>query len=96
MTGEVDTTFSILEIEKCISPVGGRPAIEAEASGEGSYMDEELEQLKVSVGLETVQLGSIGAYHYRVSESPNNISTCSIIANGGPRVSDMAMVVSFI
>ena len=60
--------------------------IESEASGEGSYMDEDLENLKVSTGLDTVQLGSIGVYHYRVSDSPSNISTVSIIVNGGPKV----------
>lgn len=56
-------------------------------TGEGSYMDDELEQLKVACGLETAQLGSVGVYHFRVSDSPNNISTCSVISNGGPRVS---------
>ena len=54
--------------------------------GEGSYMDEDLELLKVAAGLETVQLGSIGVYHYRLSDSARNVSTCSIISKPGPRV----------
>ncbi|ELT90741.1 hypothetical protein CAPTEDRAFT_219540 [Capitella teleta] len=82
---EVDHMFQITEVEKCVSPIASRPAIENESQGEGSYMDDELEQLKVACGLETAQLGSVGVYHFRVSDSPNNISTCSVISNGGPR-----------
>ena len=49
-------------------------------------MDEDLELLKVAAGLETVQLGSIGVYHYRLSDSARNVSTCSIVSKPGPRV----------
>ena len=31
--------FQIMEIEKCVSPVGGRPAIENEAQGEQPLND---------------------------------------------------------
>jgi len=51
-------------------------------------MDEDLELLKVAAGLETVQLGSIGVYHYRLSDSARNVSTCSIISKPGPRVGE--------
>ncbi len=50
-------------------------------------MDEELEALKVQAELDTIQLGSIGCYHYKLSDSANNMSTCSIVVQGGPRVS---------
>ena len=38
VTEEVNRTFSIMEVEKCISPVGGRPAIENEAAGRCSVV----------------------------------------------------------
>ena len=49
-------------------------------------MDEHVERLKTTIGIDTVQLGSIGVYHYRLSDSTTGLSTCSIIANSGPRV----------
>ena len=49
-------------------------------------MDEHIERLKTTIGIDTVQLGSIGVYHYRLSDTTSGLSTCSIIANSGPRV----------
>ncbi|KAK2161587.1 hypothetical protein LSH36_114g03020 [Paralvinella palmiformis] len=74
-----------MEVEKCISPIGGRLAIENEAAGEGSYTDQTLERLKFDTGLETVQAASIGVYHYKVVEGGQSFSTCTIVSRGGPK-----------
>ncbi len=49
-------------------------------------MDEHVGRLKTTIGIDSVQLASIGVYHYRLSDSTTGLSTCSIIANSGPRV----------
>ena len=50
-------------------------------------MDEQVERQKTTIGIDTVQLGSIGVYHYRLNGLNTGLSTCSVIANSGPRVS---------
>ena len=49
-------------------------------------MDEDIEHLKVTAGLETVQLGSVGAQHFNLSGSPSNMATFSVITQPGPKV----------
>ena len=50
-------------------------------------MDEDLEHIKVETGLDTVQPANIGVYHYRVSNQAAVLSTCSVVVQGGHRVS---------
>lgn len=61
--------------------------------GEGSYTDQTLERLKFDTGLETVQAASIGVYHYKVVESGQSFSTCTIISRGGPKVGNIVLFI---
>ena len=49
-------------------------------------MDEELEQMKLMVELDTIQLGSIGCYHFKLSDTAVAMSSFSVNVQGGPRV----------
>lgn len=55
-------------------------------TGQWQYMDEEAAKLCTRLGLATVQYSTVGVYHYRVTETRNAISTCSVIVNPGPKV----------
>ena len=60
---------------------------------ENSYMDVELQRLKVAAGVETVNLQGTGVYHYRLSDSVKNVSTCSVVSSPGQRVGGTLVVV---
>ena len=49
-------------------------------------MDNELQRLKVACGVETMALQGTGVYHFRLSDSVKNVSTCSIVSSPGQRV----------
>ncbi len=70
------------------------PHLSLQISGEGSYMDEQVERQKTTIGIDTVQLGSIGVYHYRLNGLNTGLSTCSVIANSGPRVSNLDFILN--
>ena len=52
-----------------------------------NYMDNELQRLKVASGVETLILQGTGVYHFRLSDSVKNVSTCSIVSSPGQKVS---------
>ena len=51
-----------------------------------AFEDPELEPQKFEVGLELAQTGQVGVYHYH---NPLTEKTCSIICQGGPKVTTL-------
>ena len=50
------------------------------------YLDDEAIKLCTDVGCATVFYNTVGVYHYRVANGPDNLNTCSVIVNPGERV----------
>ena len=53
--------------------------------GEGGYTDVEFQRTKAKAEIDSVQIGAIGAYHYRLN-GIQGTTTGSVISQAGPRV----------
>lgn len=56
------------------------------AVDDNGHMCEDCVSLKTKIGLDTVVLGTVGVYHYKVEGSLDIVNSCSLVCNNGPRV----------
>ncbi|XP_064633270.1 uncharacterized protein LOC135491376 [Lineus longissimus] len=91
---DMDPSFAIMEIEKCLTPMSRSPIQDFDCKinhklqllkDKCQYIDDVAARTKTTLGIETTQVNNVGVYHYRVADSPNTISTSSIIVQPGPR-----------
>ncbi|CAH1782616.1 unnamed protein product [Owenia fusiformis] len=82
--GNMDPAFSIMEMERCLTPTV-KPGTEFDCDDQCTFLEGDAAKQCTLVGLAAAQVNSIGVYHYRVADSPNTLSTCSIIVNSGSK-----------
>ncbi|XP_077978814.1 uncharacterized protein LOC144434231 [Glandiceps talaboti] len=88
---DVQDNFSIMEVDRCTT--GDTKAFpDQDCNNICTYIDNNGGRLISSLGIETIQLNTVGVYHYRVSDSPITVGCSSIIVN--PKTRNHTVVVS--
>ncbi|XP_041347758.1 uncharacterized protein LOC121367568 [Gigantopelta aegis] len=80
---DIQENLLILEDDKCLNPVARKQSAEGEESLQ--VLDENSASLLTKVGMATTQFTTIGVYHFRIADTGDMYSTCSIIVNPGPK-----------
>ncbi|XP_046358181.2 uncharacterized protein LOC124136325 [Haliotis rufescens] len=83
----VNETLLVLEEDKCLNPIARRPSAETEAYSAEMYidLDEASMKLLTRVGHATYHFTTIGVYNFRVADTGDSFTTCSVVVNPGSR-----------
>ncbi|KAK3103976.1 hypothetical protein FSP39_023382, partial [Pinctada imbricata] len=76
--------FHIIELEKCQNPVA-KTNDSPRDNKRLQFLDDEALSLCTQIGYCSVFYNTVGVYHYRVANGPDNLNTCSVIVNPGEK-----------
>ncbi|XP_067685414.1 uncharacterized protein [Haliotis asinina] len=83
----VNETLLVFEEDKCLNPIARRPSSETEVYSAEMYMDLDEASMKLltRVGHATYHFTTIGVYNFRVADTGDSFTTCSVVVNPGSR-----------
>ncbi|XP_071807417.1 uncharacterized protein [Asterias amurensis] len=89
----IQESFSVMQVDSCVAS-DNKILPEVDCNNFCKHLTKEAAAMVTNIGMATVQLNTPGVYHYRVSDTANNVGCCSVIVNPGQKdhciaVSDM-------